>query len=402
MKNPGRPWLVKLRKNQGLSQEGLAEMLEVDVGTVSRWERGLQDIRARNQSSLAEALEISIRHLSDLLAGIGKPIAAPYMGPNTASEPSGPIGSLRSVVDGCRGLDHSIGPRGTLDIVRSQIPVAGQLSSSLAGPNEQHEIVGLTAQIHQLSGWMNFDIGNMNEARTSFAHARQAAGAINDPALLAYILGPSAAFAEADSGDPSHGVDLIYSALGWAERAENHRLLAFVLTISARVHAKLGDELETRLALDKAATQLALHDSWDADPLWLQVFDETALVGHTGSCDLDLCYPEQAVELLNRQDSSSSELFVRNRAIWRLDRATAFRNMNEIDQACLEIDQALDLIDSTSSPRTSRKLNELVTSLTASTRLSTQTKRLVERISDRPAATFTEAGGSTDSSPIRG
>jgi len=55
--------IALLRAKRGWSQELLAERIGVDVGTVRRWERGLQQIRSRNLVALAETLEVEMIHL---------------------------------------------------------------------------------------------------------------------------------------------------------------------------------------------------------------------------------------------------------------------------------------------------------------------------------------------------
>lgn len=46
--------LATLRRSKGLSQAKLAEILEIDVMTVSRWERGVQDPSLKMLSVLTE------------------------------------------------------------------------------------------------------------------------------------------------------------------------------------------------------------------------------------------------------------------------------------------------------------------------------------------------------------
>lgn len=387
-----RDWLIRLRKDQEWTQDDLADRIGVDPGTVGRWERGVHPIRPNNKHSLATAFGISIRQLNllaspsaDSPASVTPAVTLESPPPVLVPELEGPIASLRSVIDGSRGLDHTIGPTGTLELVRSQLAIADQLAGTVRTEAGRRSLVGLTGQIHQLAGWMSFDTRNMTAARASFAHAREAARQADDPALLAYVLGPSAAFAEADSGDPAAGLDLAFLAVGHARRSGNKRLLAFVLAITGRVHAKLGDEALARQALDDAATALGEHDGWDDDPLWLEVFDETALLGHSGSCDLDLGRPKAAVELLDRQDSAAPDTFVRNRAIWRLDRAAAFQTLDELDQAAANVVAALDLIGTTSSPRTRFKLAQLAEALITDQRAPEIGEELLDRLRDHSA-----------------
>lgn len=372
-----RDWLKAMRAEKGLTQDALARRIQVDPGTVARWERGAQEIRVANQGPLAEALGVTVRQLiSHLRPTPPKPSTQPV--PDTPTNVA--IRSLRSVIDGCRGLDHTVGPVGTLDIVRSQLAVGDRLRSMAANDNERKPVVAMMAEIRQFEGWMNFDMGNVPTARTAHARAREMAEAADDSALVAYILGPSAAFIEIDSGHPKQGLDLAYASQARARRSGNRRLIAFTLAISARAHAKLGEDRICDQLLNEAANELAAHNGWATDPVWLNVFDETALTGHTGSCYLDLGRPSEAVDLLSEQDNSSSAEFVRNRAIWWLDRAAGYQAMNEIEQAATELTNALDLISTTSSPRTRKKLQTVSNSLTEKAQNHPSVIDLTERI----------------------
>ena len=57
----------ELRKERGLSQEGLAELCGLDRTYISGIERGLRNVALRNIEALAQALGVSI---SDLFKNI--------------------------------------------------------------------------------------------------------------------------------------------------------------------------------------------------------------------------------------------------------------------------------------------------------------------------------------------
>lgn len=65
--------LAERRKTLGLSQERLAEVLEVDRSTVARWERGEVDPLAWHRPALAKALEVSMEELALLLTTVELP-----------------------------------------------------------------------------------------------------------------------------------------------------------------------------------------------------------------------------------------------------------------------------------------------------------------------------------------
>ncbi len=390
MADNSRPWLTDLRKARGLSQRELAERVGVDTTTVGRWERGKQSIRDGNSAALAAALELTMRQLSELAQTEDWDDLSPSppgrdLPASTGQPMAEPAASLQQVVDGLRGLDHSVGPHGVLHSARSQLVVIEQLGAQARSEAARSRLLSLAAETHQLAGWLYFDTLNLASARAAFDRSRAAAEAAGDSALLAFVLGPTAAFAEADIGSPSRGLDYAYSAIGHARRSGNERLVGFTSAIAARVLAKLGDERAARAALEDAQQALSAHRDWKSDPTWLHVFDETALAGHAGSVELDIGKPARAIDLLDRQDLNANSLFVRNRAIWRLDRAAAYRDLGEIDRACADIGHALDLVGATSSPRTRRKLARLTESLITEHSNSRDVAQLIERTEERIA-----------------
>ena len=50
-------WIKELRREYGLTQEGLAEKVEVDVTTVQRWERGKHQPRQKYAYQLQQMEE---------------------------------------------------------------------------------------------------------------------------------------------------------------------------------------------------------------------------------------------------------------------------------------------------------------------------------------------------------
>ena len=51
------------RQRKGLSQQQLADMLEVNMQTISKWERGLISIKPKNLLKLSEILEVTCDYL---------------------------------------------------------------------------------------------------------------------------------------------------------------------------------------------------------------------------------------------------------------------------------------------------------------------------------------------------
>ena len=78
--------LSKLRREAGLSQEALAEMLEVSRQSVSRWE---QDACSPSMDSLIRMGEVLRVPVERLAAGVSAPVPAPEP-PDTPAPPQAP------------------------------------------------------------------------------------------------------------------------------------------------------------------------------------------------------------------------------------------------------------------------------------------------------------------------
>lgn len=273
------------------------------------------------------------------------------------------VTGLREVLAGLRRVDHSLGSGAALATVLAQVPVAEYLLANAASGRATQEVLAVLGEIYQLAGWMHFDRGELVAAEASLTAARSFAERADSPALVAYILGPSHAFMTTVSGHPALGRERSALALRWARRSGNRRLTAFVLAVGARAEARLGEQQQCLQMLDDADGELAGHDESAQDPVWLSVFDEAALRGHRGSCLLDLRRPGDAIDALREQEAAAPGLFVRNRAIWLLDRADAHLRMNDLEGGCDGIQQAWETAAGTSSQRILRRLTTTVASL---------------------------------------
>ncbi len=247
---------------------------------------------------------------------------------------------LRSLIGQVRSADHTMAAN-RLDEVVGHIRVAQSFAPKV--PVGQRALLLRTvAEAQQLAGWMMFDRGQRKRAEDLFMNARVSAERAGALDLMAYVGGPNVAFMSTWSGEPARGAEQAYGALSWAYRSGNRRLVAFVATMAARAHARMGEADLCRRMLSTAESELACHQSEDSDPEWLTVFDAGALAGHRGSCLLDLGNPRQAIAALEEQEGAGPTSFVRNNIIWQLERADANLRLGRIDDAVAGINQTLD------------------------------------------------------------
>ncbi|WP_169814528.1 helix-turn-helix domain-containing protein [Nocardia pseudovaccinii] len=303
--------------------------------------------------------------------------------PGLLLEPENAKASLQDLIVDVRTADHTMAAKQVDDLI-AYADAAEGIVRQVPG-REQTPLLHAVAEARQLAGWMLFDQGNVTLAKRSFSSARRSAERVGAFDLVAFIGGPNASFMSTWCGDPERGAEQAYGSLSWARRSGNRRLAAFVTTMAARAHARMGEADLCARMLTEAETELSRHRPDEADPAWLEVFDEAALAGHRGSCLLDLGQPRQAVESLREQDSSSPAAFVRNRTIWQLEQAEAQLRMGEHEQAAALVNQALDCVAANSiTPRVVRMFRSI------NLKLCIHTDHAVAATADRLAA-FIEA-----------
>ena len=331
-----------LRTGRGMSAAALGELVFVSGDLISKIEKAERRAQPDLVARLDAVLETNgalVRLAAEIGDGSRSEVGAEAV--ELPAEVTAPM--LRSVIGQIRDGDHTMASVWELPTVLAYARAAEQVSAGLRG-GARDELRGLIAQAYQLAGWMCFDHAEPSRATTLLSTARHWAGHAEDAALVAFVLGPSASFAATWTGNPALGVELGYGALGWARRSGNARLAAFILAITARAHARLGEARLCLELLDQAGEQLGRHVDDEGDPEWLAVFDAAALDGHRGSCLLDLGLPDQAVSPLQHPATvASGSRFLRNRILWQLDRAHALLRLGDLDQACAAVDRALTL-----------------------------------------------------------
>ncbi|MBI1758787.1 MAG: helix-turn-helix transcriptional regulator [Actinobacteria bacterium] len=362
------------RLRRGWSQAQLGRLVHVSGDLIAKVEkaerRPLPDLVERLEEALRA--EGELRHLAGALHAddrdrvSGVPLEMVISG-EPAGEAVGEAGrqavaGVREVLGGLRRLDHSLGSGAVLGSVLAQVRVVESLLPGVRGALRV-DVLRLLAELHQLVGWMRFDQGELRAADVSLESARGFAEASGDPALVAFILGASHGFTAIYTGRAALGLRRCGIAVEWARRSGNRRLTAFTLTIGARAWAKLGEPVECQRMLEEADAVLSRHDPDGPDPAWLAVFDGAALQGHRGSCLLDLGRPGDAIDPLSEQDARAPGVFVRNRAIWLLDRAAAHVELEQVEAACTDVRAAWDAAAGTSSLRIMRRLRAGVANL---------------------------------------
>lgn len=184
--------LAQRRRDVGLSQEGLAAVLEVDRSTIVRWERAETSPQPWHRPRLAEALGISLERLAEYLA----PTDDAYQSVGVVDHAARAQLPRRSgdddldVVQAFRQADRRLGGAHLYATVTDYLrqKVAPRVFGS-ARDDGRYDAFGVAAVLTEMAGWMAHDAGADNLAERHFQRALAFATLGKDSQLRAHVCG---------------------------------------------------------------------------------------------------------------------------------------------------------------------------------------------------------------------
>jgi transcriptional regulator with XRE-family HTH domain len=318
--------LVQRRKALGLTQEELAERLQVERSTVVRWEAGDTEPQPWQRPRLAEALNVTLDELHGLLTAVievpgradgyalvstvpldfsltashtvqvmegfsghdltsrrqvlaelalftGSALLRPVRQwaaavPTVPLEPAGvgtdEIAELERAVHVFRRWDAS----GAGGLRRKA--VVGQLNAVTETLNEPRPaqvrtwLFGIAAELAQLSGWMAYDQGSYGLAQRYYVLALHACREAGTPELGAKVVGDMTQLSTA-LGNYEDSLNLVHTALYSLPRSNSTLVRSELLGLEARAYAQLGSR-ETGNSMRAANACVEVYGDGSAEP----------------------------------------------------------------------------------------------------------------------------------------
>lgn len=428
--------LAQRRKAIGYTQEHLAADLGIERSTVARWERALSLPHPWLRPMMAQALQVSLEELDDLLADVRFVPDGPGIEPQRDPVLSAPW-SQRGTVEASVALGGGGGPmerRSFLYLTGAALTAPayqwltqepGRLTSALSGDRvpaeladrfpimiaqlrEMDDVAGgdnvlalvqrhfewvtgmldtasydertgrnlhvALAELGQLAGWTAFDAGQQGLAQRYYTTALRAAHNADDRPLGAHILG-SMAFQAARQGRPADAVALIDTALDGAHGQATPRLLATLYIRQAHGWAALGDASACTAAISKARAYIEQSEPAD-EPPWLYWARPAEITASAGHCLLHLGKADQAVPLLDEGIGLFGEPFHRDRLNYLTHLADALARPGahrDLDAAASHGIAAIELTESVTSTRSVGHVRDLYRQLKPHASLPTVT-----------------------------
>ncbi|PRY33770.1 hypothetical protein [Umezawaea tangerina] len=244
------------------------------------------------------------------------------------------VAGLEAATHTLRALDYEHGGGACADAVLAQLSTGRRLLGGIASTEIRTRLHVALADLHNLAGWILFDLGRAEAARSHFDSALELALAAGNDSLAAnvhYRLGR---------------VFLHHNAFGAALRefeasgqaaAGSGLELAIVDANLAWTHAKMGSSTDATRLLARAQEGFAEADI-AAAPDWARFFTANDLVAMAGTVHADLAeagelsHVEEAVPALSEAVEGYPEDMARSRVFCLISLSTASFLAGEVEE----------------------------------------------------------------------
>ncbi|WP_409496087.1 XRE family transcriptional regulator [Amycolatopsis sp. cmx-11-12] len=213
---------------------------------------------------------------------------------------------------------------------------------------EQEELFGAAAELHQVVGWIAYDIGNAGEGQRHLRDALKLSQDAGDDALEAEML---AAMSHHAAFNRAHGVavDMALAARRTAKRSGLVALQAEAAVLEAHGHALQANPSACFAALRDAERSFERFVP-GSGPSWLTYFDNAYLSAKFAHTFRDLGLPVEA-ERFARRSLGMSDGYERGRLFNTALLASTLADQGRLDEACNEAATAVRMSEHVRSVR---------------------------------------------------
>lgn len=381
-----RSRLIARRKMLGCGQEELAHRLGLDVSTVRRWERGTSNPAPWHRRPLAEALDVDLGTLDELLAAPAAPTAGPDQDGDDLNRREFTTGAvlaaiglpdairrllsggdrplthddvraLAAAVDDLRARDSAVGGGALCDVA---VAMHDRVTTWLRHGSHAREITAtlkvLAGDLGAQVGWLAYDAGRLQLAhrylQDTIIHAR-----LTDYRALEVRSMASMCLVLNRLGDPRQSLQSADAALRIVGPEAPPRVGALLHQRAAGAHARLGDS--GGFARSVAAAELAFDRARDDDPAWTRFVSPGELTGLAGQSQMILGRPDQAAAAFRTVTETPDPAHHRNAVYYTVQLAHALSRQGDGAQAAAVGLGVLPEVVALHSGRTRRDLHQL-------------------------------------------
>lgn len=164
------------------------------------------------------------------------------------------VREVESATRALRALNHTYGGSFCLDSVLHYLQEAERLFDALSTDIVRHRLLGAVADLHNLAGWMSFDVGDVKATRKYFARALELAREGRDSRLIAntlYRMGLVYLHGRA----PVEALKLFQLGQVAAEMAGSEFVVGLLCAYEAWAYSRIGDFDQARKLLTRAGEE---------------------------------------------------------------------------------------------------------------------------------------------------
>jgi tetratricopeptide (TPR) repeat protein len=276
------------------------------------------------------------------------------------------LASLRRAVEDLYALDDTYGGDAVAELAVHYLSQVDDLLNSASYSNSVgRQLRVIYGQLAEGAGWLHFDAGRYGHARRYYGEALQAAQLADDLELEVLVLTSMNALARYQNR-PREALELALlakrRAVGWA----TPRLSTLLAAREAICWAQTNDELASRNAFHQAQNVYRSARN-DADPPWIDFFDQAELTALQGLAYDLMGHHAQAADLLGEALGNINPKFRRNQALYSMQRGLTFLRSGDEEAACATVESSLPLVSTVHSGRARKGLAEFMESLATNT-----------------------------------
>jgi tetratricopeptide (TPR) repeat protein len=336
-------WATALHVPRSLLWFSVSHTFEESAG--STVEASLGDVQRRQ--FFKTTANVGVTAIGTSLLGATSALAA---GPLKAG--STDVEIVRDMTAAFRRLDNRYGgghSRATTTITSYLTStVTPMLNDTNRKTATRGQLFGAAAELHQVAGWIAYDIGNAEEGQRHLREALKLSQDAGDDALEAEMLAAMSHHA-AFNRAREVAVDMALAARRTAKRSGLVALQAESAVLEAHGHA---------LQANTPACFAALHEAERAferftpgsGPVWLNYFDNAYLSAKFAHTFRDLGHPAEA-ERFARRSLAMSDGYERGRLFNTALLASTLADQGRIDEACAEAATAVRMSEHVRSVR---------------------------------------------------
>ncbi|WP_157762791.1 hypothetical protein [Nocardia yamanashiensis] len=256
------------------------------------------------------------------------------------------IEGIENLADAVGCQYEALGPHAVRTIREGQADLVQALLPNCPAPLRPR-LKSVQAGIARTLGWMSYDAGDFEDARTHYDTAHKAAVETRDDRMLALVL-CNMSLCETRDDNPVIGVNHAVSAAYWATRDRDRLLLAYARDMAAEAHAQRGETRECLAALDESATLIAARPE---PTLPTYVYDAGLSAGFRAEALTILGDADRALDAARHCVDLLDPAFGLSHGFARVGHGAALRLAGEIDEAATVLTRAAHDAVAYGSPR---------------------------------------------------